>query len=375
MDGKPLGSAATSSPSRLIVGALILALALLLSLLEGGQLYVRASLEGWTIPIPQVIGRALSSWLLLAALVPGVLYLAARYPVQRAGRAQLPLHLAGSVAFALTHLGGTAFIIRLTHGEHPFVQILSYLFVAYFALDLVIYWGIVGAALALGLYHEARTRELTAARLQSTLSEARLEKLQQQLNPHFLFNTLNGISTLALRGDQEAVTLALSILSDLLRQALSEGTPEVSLARELAFTDGYLEIQRMRFPDRLVIHRDIDPAVLDALVPTMVLQPLVENAIIHGIAPHRGAGQISIQATRALNTLHLAVEDTGPGFQAGQQTGGTGLGLRNTRTRLEQLYGREHLFECGCGAGGGARVTMSIPYRHSKPAAAGGAGE
>jgi two-component system LytT family sensor kinase len=172
------------------------------------------------------------------------------------------------------------------------------------------YWAIVGMYLALH-YSNMRT----------SLAEARLAALRAQLNPHFLFNTLNAISTLALKGDQPAVTETIGRLSGLLRAALDEHTEEISLTREMEFLDDYVAIQQIRFADRLCVEKRIAPDTGDGLVPTMILQPIVENAIKHGVNAQRGSGHVDISAVRNNGSLIIEVRDSGPGFRAATASG------------------------------------------------------
>ena len=222
-----------------------------------------------------------------------------------------------------------------------------------FILDVLTYWAIVGMYLALH-YSNLRT----------SLAEARLAALRAQLNPHFLFNALNAISTLALKGDQAAVTETLGRLSGLLRAALDEHTEEIPLAREMDFFDDYVAIQRIRFADRLSVEKSISPDALTGLVPTMILQPIVENAIEHGVNAQRGGGRVDVSAARLNGSLVLEVRDSGPGFVAA--TFHNGIGLTNTRARLEQLYGSAYGFEYGSVQEGGASVRITIPFHQRR---------
>src|SRR5262249_32412329 len=164
-------------------------------------------------------------------------------------------------------------------------------------------------------YREARAQEVAASRLQANLAEARLQTLVAQFEPHFLFNTLNAISVLALEGRNKAVVDMLGRLSELLRVALDGNRPaEVPLEMEMQFITDYLEIQRIRFSDRLALVKDVAPEVAGAMVPSMILQPLVENAVVHGIAQRRGVGCVTVRASRQEDSLLLEVSDTGPGF-------------------------------------------------------------
>lgn len=240
-----------------------------------------------------------------------------------------------------------------------FSKVLSFAFV----IDVLTYGAIVGATHALAYYEESRTRERQAAELQASLAEARLAGLRAQLNPHVLFNTLNAVSVLAMKGDQAAVVRVVGLLSDILRSCLDEARgQEGSLADELELVESYLEIQRIRFADRLTIELDADPDSLGARVPTLVLQPLVENAVTHGVANDPGPGRISIRARRENGALCLTVADSGPGFGASPHRG-RGVGLASVEERLRQLYGDAQRVTTGTSPGGGASVSLVFPYR------------
>jgi sensor histidine kinase YesM len=200
--------------------------------------------------------------------------------------------------------------------------------------------------------------------LRTSLAEARLAALRAQLNPHFLFNTLNAISTLALKGDQAAVTETLGRLSGLLRAALDEHTEEIPLSREMDFLDDYIALQRIRFAERLTVEKRIAADTLDGLVPTMILQPIVENAIKHGVNAQRGGGRVDVSTVRNNGSLVIEVRDSGPGFRAADTQ--PGIGLANTRARLDHLYGSDATFEYGSASEGGASVRISIPYHHRR---------
>jgi len=198
--------------------------------------------------------------------------------------------------------------------------------------------------------------------LEVRLSQAKLQALQMQLNPHFLFNTLHAISAL-MHQDVDAAERMLTRLSDLLRYALeSTEAHEVPLKKEIEFLQRYLEIEQTRFGDRLQVRMEIDPAALDAQVPNLILQPLVENAIRHGIEPHAQAGLVELRARAENGTLELIVQDNGKG-SAKSAPAGFGLGLSNTRARLEQLYGAEHRLEIGDAESGGFRVRICVPMK------------
>jgi len=225
-------------------------------------------------------------------------------------------------------------------------------------------------AVSVGLAYHARATEAArrAAALEAQLTQARFDALKAQLHPHFLFNTLNSISAL-LHRDVAAADRMIARLGDFLRMTLENGAaPEVPLADELRFARCYLEIQAVRFSDRLSTRIAVDPEVETALVPQLVLQPLVENAVRHGIQHLVGPGQIVIRAARVAGSVRLEVSDNGPGPAAVR--GVPGLGLANTAARLQALYGDDHRFEAGGEPGEGFRVTIDVPYRRAKAACA-----
>lgn len=236
-----------------------------------------------------------------------------------------------------------------------------------YPIDLLAYWVVIGFVHASEYYYALGERQIAAAKLEATLAEARLEVLRRQLSPHFLFNTLNTISVLALRGDKNAVVDTLSRLSDLLRIAIDEDHPQlVTLSEELNFLEGYLGIQQVRFGDRLKVSLKVDPDSLRGLVPFMILQPIVENAIEHGISAKAGGSTVSIQTSIDTSTLRLTVHDSGPGFSPAERQRASrrhGIGLANTTQRLQQLYGDQHSIRRGDSPNGGALVEISVPFQ------------
>jgi sensor histidine kinase YesM len=209
---------------------------------------------------------------------------------------------------------------------------------------------------------EAIALQAQAAELRAQLAGARLAVLRTQLNPHFLFNTLHAISALVER-DPRGVRRMIARLSELLRISLDDvGDAEVPLARELDFTRRYLEIMQIRFEGRLEVIEHVESEALAALVPNLVLQPLVENAFKHGLERIDGVGRIELRAGRVGDRLVLSVSDNGPGVGS-EELGAEGLGLGNTRERLEQLYGSNQSLALRTHAGGGAVVEVSLPFR------------
>jgi len=240
--------------------------------------------------------------------------------------------------------------------------------------DFMVYLAVLGAALARDYFlrYQARLEDTTrlqsqAARLEAQLAEARLDALRTQLNPHFLFNTLNAVSTLVER-DPCGVRRMIARLSELLRHTLDEADEqEIPLDRELDLLRRYLEIMEVRFQGRLAVTMNIAEDVRDALVPNLVLQPLVENALKHGATGAEGEGHVEVSARRDGNVVHLEVRDNGPGPIAPSTS--SGVGIKNTVARLEQLYGTKQRFSLRAADGGGAIAEVELPY-HTERATA-----
>ena len=351
-----------AKPPRVAIYGLPVLCATLFGLIETTQNYLRAEFQSRAFSWRIGLVDALPSWIVLASLVPAVMAVSkrARLDRPRPGAAVI-VHLCAAFLFALTHETVMALFVSWRWDDTSRLSMyFGKMVTGYLALDFVVYCGLVGGYYAIDYARELRRREIADSQLQASLSEARLQALRAQLNPHFLFNTLNAISVLAMKGDGVRVTHTLSLLSDLLRLTIDGLPQEVPLARELELTERYLEIQRVRFPDRLMVVCEIAPDVEDALVPSLVLQPLVENAVLHGVARQVEGGQITLRASRHDDQLELQVCDTGPGFE--RDRGHEGIGLSNTRARLEQLYGAAHRISCE-NREKGACVSIVLPYR------------
>ncbi len=242
---------------------------------------------------------------------------------------------------------------------------------------MLIYWATVSICHAISNFRRSQQRERRTLELEASLAEAKLHALRMQINPHFLFNTLNAISTL-VHTKPEAADNMIGNLSELFRASLdTTAEQEIPLRRELAFLSHYLEIEQTRFEDRLTVEQHFDPAILDALVPTFILQPLVENAVRHGIEPKRSPGLIKLTGYRQENILHLSVSDDGPGLAKAsgkddKRATSHGIGLANTRARLQELYPGKFEFKLTSEAASGCLVILEIPYHttSSVPAAA-----
>jgi two-component system, LytTR family, sensor kinase len=234
--------------------------------------------------------------------------------------------------------------------------------IAEFHAGMLIYWLIIGVSLTMDYYRKYRERELHASNLETRLVEAQLDALRMQLHPHFLFNTLNSISVL-MRKDVDAADRMLLQLSGLLRVTLARNTAhEIRLSQELEILERYLEIEQIRFQDRLTVRMRVDQSALDALVPQLFFQPLVENAIRHGIADRERGGVIDIHAERQDDSLRLQVCDNGPGLNLPRRNLVEGVGLSNTRSRLEYLYGSGGRFVVREAEEGGLIVTALFPF-------------
>jgi len=237
-----------------------------------------------------------------------------------------------------------------------------------FSMDygLLLYGIVLVVYYAVDYHNRYEQGLLRASQLEARLAQTQLQALRMQLHPHFLFNTMHTISTL-VRDDPNAAEEMIARLSELLRVSLaSSGIQEVTLSQELDFVKCYLEIEKVRFEERLELHFDVDPATLDALVPNLILQPLVENAIRHGISHRREGGRIEVRSQMVGDTVHLWVIDDGPGLDRnGPATHRTGVGLANTRARLERLYGAKHDFVLRSASKGGVEAAIRIPFCHS----------
>lgn len=301
------------------------------------------------------------------ALTPLVLWLGRKFPLKRGSfRKNILIHvIAGAGVVLLQQVIDVIILPPLGYPPNPtstsYWQLYYRFVLIHFHANYLLYWMIVGIQNAAAFYRDYRERELQTAQLEGQLAQARLQVLKNQLHPHFLFNTLNAVSELIYE-NQETAELMIANLSDLLRLALDKmHVQEVSLRQELEFLKKYLEIEQMRFDERLQIKMSIQPDTLDASVPNMILQPLVENSVKHGIAPLADGGTVEISAERQNGDLRLRVADNGIGV-GGKQIN-EGVGLSNTRARLAQLYGAEHLFEISPQPGGGLQIKLQIPYK------------
>jgi signal transduction histidine kinase len=369
------------------IWVLAFAVATPLALSSAAFVYFGMRAAGKPLTLGSVLIANLPDWYLWAALTPLVFWLGRRFPLGR--DRWLPnasIHLLAGTAIVLAEL---AVVTAVDHAFYynPYAPAPPLYVDAYirqvlrsFHYAVIIYWLIAAAATAFRYFHEYDARERDAARLglhnaelQSELTRAQLEMLRAQLQPHFLFNALNAIAGLVRERRNEAATELVAGLGQLLRHALSTADrDEIALSEELDVLESYLCVERARFRERLIVHVDVAPETLPCAVPSLILQPLVENAIRHGLRNETENGEIWISARLERGLLELTVRDNGCGLGASinarrDANGAIGesghLGLRNTRARLERLYGHACTFELVDVVDGGALARVRIPQR------------
>jgi signal transduction histidine kinase len=327
----------------------------------------QARIYGAPRPSPSELLFESGDWLLYAFLTPAVFVIARTWPLSRPHLARrVVLHLAMSLLFCAAWAGaGTvlrAALMPKTLEGRPGMHFVSWLFIT-LPFGVAVYLAVVGIEHAIRYFVEARDREIQMARLSEQLTGARFAALQAQLNPHFLFNTLNTITVLVRDGDRTGATRMIEQLSDILRRTLSRHRAnEVTLEEELELVRQYLAIEQARFSDRLHPEFEIEDSVLSAAVPGFALQHLVENAIRHGIARRSDAGLVRVMARRDRDTLEISVIDDGAGIDA-EAANVKGHGIENTRERLRALYGEQASLVVARRETGGTIATMRVPYR------------
>jgi two-component sensor histidine kinase len=350
--------------------ALIFAAWTIFGLLLANQSYIQSAIGGRQMPVIVALRPGLLEALLWALTTVAIFWLARRFPLDRRRVLRgIAVHLVAAIAIAAARTG-----IMVVLGWYvPWVRprIFSMQFWGTSSQNFLFYALLLGIAHMVVYYRRYREREHAAAQLARGLTEARLQALKMQLQPHFLFNTLNAISAL-IPADAKPARRMVARLGDLLRTTLEhEDTQEVTLREELAFLEPYLEIEQARLEDRLTVVMKIAPETLDARVPHLLLQPLVENAVRHGIAARIEPGTVEISASRGPDDrfLQLEIRDDGGGLDRDSEARPRrGVGLINIRSRLEQLYGSEHRFKLENQAAGGVLVRISLPFRRAEQA-------
>jgi two-component system, LytTR family, sensor kinase len=331
--------------------------------------YAQFNLVGREIPWSFILVTRMSDWYFWALLTPFIFWLGRRFPFGRKNRWRnlWLIFVPVGLLTALIHITAVAYLMHSWSPDNlsftTMVGKVSY----FYPFSLLVYSGILAFFFVFDYNRKYQERELQAAHLKVELSQAQLRALQMQLQPHFLFNALHSISTLTFK-DPETANLMLVKLSDLLRISLMNNEIiEVPLERELFFLQTYLDIEQIRFQDRLEVNFEIEPQTIEALVPSLILQPLVENSIRHGISRHWGKGVIEILAQRKDQKLYLKVRDNGLGVSEGDNGAfHEGVGLSNTRSRLESLYGENFFFELSQAPAGGIEANIIIPFTTPK---------
>lgn len=318
------------------------------------------------------IGVAISQFgraLMWALLAPLVLKLRKMVPLSQGNWAGgIAFHLAVSFLVMAVFYVGRVFFGLLLWDEWPVGRFWETVFTNFYGrniIDMAYYWGVVAFGYSFEIYHKYKNEEIKAAQLETRLMESELNALRQQLHPHFLFNTMNTVAVLVRERKNEAAVSLLSRLSALLRASLEQThSQEITLQQELDFLERYLEIQQMRFSDRLSVTLDFPADLRRARIPNLVLQPIVENAILHGVAPKSGRGHVHVSGRVEDDSLWLEVKDDGPGLAAtGQGRVREGIGLVNTRERLSKLYGKAGRLTLKSEANHGVTVQIALPFR------------
>ena len=342
----------------------------LFGLLSTSQVYLDFRRDQLSISLLKAFVWQMAAAYAFALATPPVLWLARRFPIERHNLVpRVLLHILVSIIFSFI-LGSFHVVNDMLHRGRG-ISLFEVSRLAYVYLldrEMLAYWTIVLVSHAVNYYNRYLKGELRTAQLETQLIQSQLQALKMQLHPHFLFNTLNAISELVHK-DPDTAEQMIAHLSDMLRLSLDKvGAQEISLKQELEFLEKYLEIEQTRFRERLSVKMEIDTGTLDARVPNMILQPLVENAVRHAIAPRARGGHIEISAHREDGMLQLDVRDDGRGLpdNTAKVASQTGVGLSNTQARLEHLYGAQHLFELRSSPGQGLTVRLQIPFRESE---------
>ena len=363
-----IGTTGSGGPRWVAIWLLAFALATPLAWSSVAFVYFGMLAAGRPLTFAHSMVAGLPEWYVWAGLTPLVFSLGERVRLERQQWVAAGLfHLVAGTAVALVDLALVTAINRqfgptVSYVGPVFWDVYLKIVLRYFHYSFIIYWVIVAAAHAVRYYQSSRDREVEGIRLQAELTQAQLATLRMQLQPHFLFNTLHTIASLVRDGRGEAATTTIARLGELLRQTLGNvQRNEVPLREELSFIEAYLEIEQTRFSDRLAVRFDVDQETLGAMVPNLSLQPLVENAIRHGVARDPSAGRIEVRAARRDGALRIEVRNDGPAYTGNGSSGG--VGLANTRARLHRLYGSAYRLELLPGQSGGTVAVLEVPWQ------------
>jgi sensor histidine kinase YesM len=350
---------------------LIIVVCLLIGITFAVQGYVYAIKKGFPLTLYDTLLEQIPFWMIWGFFAPLIFRFIQRVPLDR-GRWMkgVLLHVPAAIVFSILHLIAYLTVLaifrekELVENSGSLSTLFNLISRLNFGMRIWSYLMLAAFAYAADFYQRYQQGTVRTSQLETQLAQAQLQALKMQLHPHFLFNTLNSISAL-LRKNVDTADAMIARLGDFLRLTLrSSGTPEVTVDQEVEFLKCYLDIERIRFQDRLTVEINIAPEVTQAKVPNLILQPVVENAIRHGIATHNEAGRIEINAHANNSWLEVSVSDNGPGLPKkynGDADIKEGVGLKNTRSRLDQLYGSKYKFELVDVAGGGLEVRLRIP--------------
>ncbi len=319
-------------------------------------------------PVNWVYGivTSLPWWYIWALLTPAILWIARKYPINRESwkRVVPTIYVPLMLLLLAIHATANLLLFRAT-GLHDTVSfgLLEVHFTSRVHVNALAFWTLLGFYNAFDYYKKYQIREQQASRLELQLAQANLRALKMQLNPHFLFNTLHSVSALVRKNENATAIKMLGRLGEFLRLALeNQGIQLIPLKEELDFLERYLEIEKIRFQERLQVTMNVEPDLLEYYVPNLILQPIVENAIHHGISPHSQAGKIEIEAMKHDDRLILQIKDDGPGLK-NPGMARRGVGLANTQERLERLYGDQQELRLTNAEEGGLMVRIIIPMQ------------
>ena len=340
------------------------ALGLILSI----EVYFSLRVSMPEVEFGDVLGPQYMRVTLWAILTPVVLWLRKAIPLS-AGHwvGGLTFHFGVSSAIMAVYYLGRVWLVFWQSGAivSEFWNVAQLSFFGSNMIDVIIYWAVLGTGYTFEIYRKYKNEQIRGAQLESRLVQSELSALKQQLHPHFLFNTMNTISVLVREGRNTQAVQLLARLGGLLRTTLdSAGIEEVTVRQEMDFIERYVEIQKMRFEDRLTVVTDVSAEALESRVPNLLLQPLVENAIQHGVSPKRGPGRVTVSGRVVDEQLQLEVSDDGVGIEDGQiKRAREGIGLSNTRERLSRLYGASSQLVLKSEPGRGTVVSIVLPCR------------
>jgi two-component system LytT family sensor kinase len=344
---------------------------LAIGLLSGGRLFFSYRALGHPLTWFEALSTGVLDWGVWGALFPAFPWIASRFPLERPrALRRISAQAVASAVLSALHLlafAGLSSTIRTAlYGSAWRLDSIGFDFLWEFPSGVAVYWAVQCGIQLHASRERARSEELRTARMRAELATTRLRVLQMHLQPHFLFNTLNAVAA-AIHSDPLTADRMLTRLGDLLQRVLkSAETPEVALEEELAFLRAYFEIETLRLGDKLRVDLAPDPGTARARVPTLLLQPLAENAVHHGIARRTEAGSVSLRSGRSGDRLWIEIEDDGPGLSADAPP--PGVGLSNTRARLSELYGSNHGLQFSTGPHGGFLVRVELPWHLTSPA-------